>query len=895
MAEPIGSLRVELSAGWAQLEKSFTKVRKQTKSLGKTLEGLDRPLTKVAKNAGKAFALVGAGAAAAAAGVIALGSRGAQVADVAAAFDALSESAGESADVMLGALREGVKSTMSDFDLMKVANKALGAGLLSTAADAETLAAGARLLAKRTGGDTAQAFETLTTAIASGRTAQLKQLGLFVDSKQAVEDYAAAQGKSISEVNDADRAAALQTATLAALRNELRENAPAAADFGEKIEQVKVELQNAFDALAVLVSELPAMATLLDGLTGLFRNLTREIEGNRSIIVDLITNGIILFARSLVAVVKASQLALDVFDSLRLTWLSLRNIVLQVAKAYGLFAEVQAKVFGDKRHLENVRAAIDEIDRQIQANARNADAVIQGNAEMTDAIQQTRRELAELGRSVNEAANEERKATTTTRELKTEVEGFGTAVETAAEASKAWAKTLKTENALALQLMKDELAEFKQAEDDAREAAEQLADETRTAFEGMKDELADFNAEAKRLQDAKLEGLFVGLSLVAGTFNDELAATAQVIENIGTAFRDAETDAEKFYAIVAGIGQIGGQIGGQLGGLLQGAAGGALAGAMFGPWGAAIGGALGGIASLFGDAGESVNDLRDAFLHAQGGWLALQRELATATTEDLVGQLFDADTVEEFNAAVQRVKDTLDLQGQAQRELQAAIEKYGFTIEQLGPAMQRQELDKQAAQFLKEWRLLTEGGLIPASTVIEKMGPNLLDFVNTSIAAGQAIPAAMKPMIDELIRSGQLVDANGQAFESAEDAGVTFTETLTEGLSRAVDAIERLVAALTGVPAVNIPVNVNVNYRERGRPDDIPGVPDFAHGGVGNFGAGTLAMLHGREAILPLDGAGSGPGSNAILEELRAIRRGQEEQPRAVGRAVRDSMAFGTR
>ncbi len=142
---------------------------------------------------------------------------------------------------------------------MRLANTALGAGLLSTSRDARTLAEGSRLLAKRTGGDTAQAFQTLTTAMASGRTAQLKQLGLFVDNKRAVEEFAEAQGKSVSQLNDADRAAALQVATMAALRGELKNNAPPLADFGELIEQGRVGVKNLVDEVAVMISNSPAL------------------------------------------------------------------------------------------------------------------------------------------------------------------------------------------------------------------------------------------------------------------------------------------------------------------------------------------------------------------------------------------------------------------------------------------------------------------------------------------------------------------------------------------------------------------------------------------------------------------------------------------------------------
>ena len=388
------------------------------------------------------------------------------------------------------------------------------------------------------------------------------------------------------------------------------------------------------------------------------------------------------------------------------------------------------------------------------------------------------------------------------------------------------------------------------------------------ATEGLNVSLEESNAAAQELWDR--------LNEVDDKTEDVADATRDWREELERGIVKAQKISDIFGELsgllsTLGAGDLAG-VAGNLSDIAEGAAGIGVAFATFAtdPLGAiragisGLGGIAAGISGFLASPEEEVNDLRDAFLEAQGGWEAYQQALAGATDEDLLAAIFNAETVEEFDAAVLAATAALGehaaaqaLMGEAQNALNEAVDRYGFTIEQLGPTMQRQMLNEQAQQLLQDFSLLTASGM-DVDTVLIGMGDSLNEYIAASLAAGQSIPESMRPMIDQMIAAGLLLDENGEAFGSAEDAGLSFTQTLEEGLGDAVDAIMALVAALTGIGPVNIPVNVDYNDPGPPGPDNRgPGPPGpdqrFAAGGLVEEPTVALVGEAGPEIVAPVE------------------------------------------
>jgi hypothetical protein len=343
-----------------------------------------------------------------------------------------------------------------------------------------------------------------------------------------------------------------------------------------------------------------------------------------------------------------------------------------------------------------------------------------------------------------------------------------------------------------------------------------------------------------------------------------------------------------------------------------------------GPWAAAIAFASGMLTTfadkLFKIEGKKVNDLRDAFVSAAGGIDTLNRQaVAAGTTLDA---LLRAKTVKDYEAAVAalntKLEKTAALQGElatlqqqfADRSImdwkraEELIVKYGGTLENLGVQFMAA---KQAASWKEvwdDWQTLIDMGA-DVSGVLVSMQDEIQALVQESMRIGTDIPAQFKPLIEDLIRTGGLFDASGKAITDITQ--LKFGAPLVSEVDKIVLAIDKLVAALTDhlIPTIGkipsqVRVKVGYDYDPFAPPDAGEGgwgqMPEFAAGGMGNFGAGTLAMLHGKEAIVPLDRPSrvgqmlSGAAAVSMAGVERRLDAFMAMLPGAVARATRDAL-----
>lgn len=302
-------------------------------------------------------------------------------------------------------------------------------------------------------------------------------------------------------------------------------------------------------------------------------------------------------------------------------------------------------------------------------------------------------------------------------------------------------------------------------------------------------------------------------------------------------------------------------------------------GSLAGPIGSAIGSLVGPLIGLIANIGGPSKDelaARDTFgkfqqqfgslqqtIDAVGAAYAKAGKTGVQAQQDLQRAL-DATHVSASAeaAALATINDVLNGQKQDEADLNTAIQKYKFSIAELGPTMQKQQLDAQANQLMNDWRLLVASG-ISLTTVNEHMASSVQDYLNTAKLTGQEVPVAMQPIIQKMIDQGLLTDAAGQKITDMKELGISFAESMTAGFNKVVDKLTELIdkisattGAINAIPTAKT-ITIDTVYTEsHPTPTDTGGGDPYASTG-GLVTAHGIQHFAGGGVVLPFAPRGS--------------------------------------
>lgn len=162
---------------------------------------------------------------------------GIQSANTGQAFRGLADSAGESADVMLGKLRAASRGMITDLDLMTNANRAMMLGVTTNADEMAGLLQVAATRGRALGRSTADAFTDIVTGIGRMSPLILDNLGIVTGGEKAFKDYAETLGKTADELTDVEKKQFL-------VNKVLSETPTSAATASDAVATVGVAWQN---------------------------------------------------------------------------------------------------------------------------------------------------------------------------------------------------------------------------------------------------------------------------------------------------------------------------------------------------------------------------------------------------------------------------------------------------------------------------------------------------------------------------------------------------------------------------------------------------------------------------------------------------------------------------
>jgi hypothetical protein len=233
---------------------------------------------------------------------------GARIADVEENFNRLTLASGSLGEELLGTLRKGTHDTINDFELMKSVNDTLAAGIHLTSEQYTTLATGAFALAQAKGLEVKAAFEQINDALLTGKVRGVQYLTGKIDLADAEDKYAAKLGISVDHLNAEEKAQASRIAILDKVSGATQRLGEQQDGLDEKIAQAHTKWDNFTKDLGTVIATSPIILQAFDDIGKIISDafggnrdeLIKEIAAD----VEAVTKDAVEFVRVGVEVVQ---------------------------------------------------------------------------------------------------------------------------------------------------------------------------------------------------------------------------------------------------------------------------------------------------------------------------------------------------------------------------------------------------------------------------------------------------------------------------------------------------------------------------------------------------------------------------------------------------------------
>lgn len=744
---------------------------------------------------------------------------GAEFADVEKNFEHLTESAGRLGSTIIQDLKAGTHDTVTEFNLMKIASQDLAAGMNLTDSQFQTLSKGAFALAQATGTDVKQALDTMNDAMLTGRTRSLAMLTGKIDLAAAEEKFAASLGTTSDRLSAEGKLEAARAAILEKVGDATNRLGEQTDGLDEKVAQLSVGYHNFLEDLGKTIATSPV---IIAGMDGIQAALGEAFGPERANLIQTISHYI---EQAAIDVLGLAETTVDAVGIMGSEWNAAKVVfgdIMQIIDGdvlvFKYLAEAVAE-FGAILHLPGAAEEVKRIDGEIQslmqtmvARGEQLQKDKAAEEEWAVATGKVRDKIEEIKKKMEEAAAVQKESAANN-------EAIAGSHEHAAEAAgKHGANEAKT--GLILGQTKDEAKKY-------ADALEEMASAGK-GWQGVLDKIDGETVAA------------IKYYLDAGVAQDKLAAaynlTAAQVKAIDTARKmeleslKAETEAaskltnfySEYYAKKA---------------------------------------------ALYG------TDTQKAVAAAEKDYEIRVQELVDKGVKDVeyYNQLWDLRGKDIALDEGQRLLSDTNSKASLDKKILDAKDYFDFMMAHRDQYTQK-DVDAQRGEVQRLTETRRHWGQVGEAINSATGQIAILDhaWVTDADIAAQTINKTtimVRALSGELVslaeaqkrqQNGGSYDVTSQNFEQTLRGLITSGGWNPSGTGSNIDVNRAYQMAQQGYSFQEI-VDI-FNRMKTGNSGPIPPphgprIPGFKDGGVGDFGDGTLTMLHGHEAIIPLDKA----------------------------------------